>query len=147
MSDQQVHDLVTLRPATASERETINALLLSEGFFTVDVVDGITVAANEDDEMVGFVRVVDDEKGCAHIYPVVVYETWRGFGVGRVLVEQVMKDRGQVKLISRGHSNAFYEALGFKKAPWEDMADFVVDDCRACEIREECGPQPYLYRQ
>lgn len=146
MSDQQVHDLVTLRPANDEERISINALLASEGFDQVETVLGITVAANEDDEMVGFVRVQDDDEGCAHIYPVVVYETWRGFGVGRVLVEQVMEDRGQVKLISRGHSNKFYEALGFEKAPWEDMADFVVDDCNACELRDECGPQPYVYQ-
>lgn len=140
-----VHELVTLRPAREEERESINELLMSEGFFTVTVVDNITVAANEDDEMVGFIRVADDDEGTAHIYPVVVYETWRGFNVGRVLVEYVMQSRGRVKLISRGYANAFYEALGFKPASWEDMADFVVADCEECELRDECGPQPFVY--
>ena len=46
-------------------------------------IEGVRVAVNEDDEVVGFVRVVTSKEGVAFVNPVVTYRTWQGFGVGR----------------------------------------------------------------
>lgn len=135
-------DLFSLRPAVEADRPYIDALAYSEGMDRLPSLEGVTVAANGSDEPVGFIRIVRDSQGVAHVNPVAVHGLWRGYGVGRALMEQAQGECGELRLVSRGSSKPFYDALGFECCGWDLIEKGVSEDCDGCEMRAECGPQP-----
>lgn len=135
-------DLFTLRPAVEDDLEAINTYAYWEGMDVMPSLDNITVAESADGDVVGFIRIAMGANGIAHVNPVVTVETWRGYGVGKALVEDALAKYGELRLVSRGSSLGFYHAVGFENVPWEDIDMAVVDDCEGCEMREECNPQP-----
>ena len=139
-------DLFTLRGAVEADRPYLDSYTYAEGMDYLPGLDGVTVAANGDDEPVGFVRIVRGCQGIAHVNPVVVHGSWRGYGVGRALVEDAQRRFGELRLVSRGSSKPFYDALGFEECGWDLIDTNVTDDCDGCELREECCPQPMRRR-
>ena len=135
-------DLVTLRPAEERDLEYLNYYAYCEGMDSMPSAENITVAVNEDDIPVGFIRIAMGANGIAHVNPVVVLGTWRGHGVGRILTEDALAKHGELRLVSRGGSISFYRALGFTDLTWDQIDPLVVDDCGSCELRAECQPQP-----
>lgn len=140
-------DLFTLRPAREGDWELINYYAYSEGMDDIPSLDNVTVAANGDDQCVGFLRLAFSEAGVAHINPVVTYAEWRGFGVGRALVENACARHDEVRLVARGKSIGFYRALGFVEIPWEDIAPGVTEECDGCPLIDECGPLPMGWKK
>lgn len=136
------NELFTIRDARPDDKAVLDAYANAEGMDAIPSIEGVRVAANEDDEVVGFIRVSLNGEGVAFVNPVITHETWRGFGVGRALMEEALERYGEVRLVSRGVSKAFYEALGYEPIEWDDIEMTLVDDCDHCELREECGPQP-----
>ena len=103
----------------------------------------VRVAVNGDDEVVGFCRLQDDVNGIAYVNPIVVYPTWRGYNVGRALMDDAHALAGELRLIARGTSEGFYRKLGFVEMPWEDVdLEAAEEDCDNCPYRESCGPVP-----
>lgn len=134
---------VQLRPARDADMDYVNAYAAWEGMDAIPSPEGVTVAVNEDDVPIGFVRVwVDPQNGQAYVNPIVLYQPWRGFGIGRLLMEGVHERYGSVRLVSRGVSIPFYHALGYTDIDWELIAPEIAGDCDGCEMREECTPQP-----
>ena len=148
--EQAVSELFSLRPAREDDIPYINSYSYAEGMDNPPFDGGITVAVNDEDIPVGFIRIAEspvEENGAvrpiAHINPVVTTKQWRGFGVGRALVENAQREYGELRLIARGHNIPFYRLLGFKDASWAAIsAD--VNDCDGCEMREECNPLPMV---
>ena len=105
------NELFTMRPAREDDLELINIYAYNEGMPDIPGVEGVTVAANADDQVVGFIRIKHGADGIAHVNPVVVYAAWRRYGVGRALVEDALAREGELRLVSRGGSLAFYRAL------------------------------------
>lgn len=136
------NDLFSLRPARDDDMPLINAYAYAEGMPDIPNTEGVTVAANADDEPVGFIRIAFDDAGVAHVNPVVTYTAWRGYGVGRALVEDALARFGELRLVSRGGSLAFYRALGFEDAEWDAIKPSIAAECDGCELRDECQPQP-----
>ena len=136
------NELFTIRDARPDDKAVLDAYANAEGMDAIPSIEGVRVAANEDDEVVGFIRVSLNGEGVAFVNPVITHETWRGFGVGRALMEEALERYGEVRLVSRGVSKAFYEALGYEPIEWDDIEMTLVDDCDHCELREECSPQP-----
>lgn len=136
--------LFTLRPAKEEDRELIDAYTYAEGMDFLPSLENVTVAANDADQCVGFLRLAFSAKQVAHVNPVVVYSEWRGFGVGRALVEDALARCGELRLVARGGSIPFYRALGFSETSWENIAPGVTEDCEHCGIRQECGPLPMV---
>lgn len=136
------NELFTMREARVNDMALINAYAYREGMDTIPSIEGVTVAVNDDDEPVGFIRIKHGEDGVAHINPVVVYRPWRGYGVGRALVEAALAREGELRLVSRGSSYAFYCALGFEDASWDDIDPQIASECDGCELIEECRPTP-----
>lgn len=134
--------LFSIRAAEECDQASINTFAHAEGMDSIAVLEHVFVAVNETDEVVGFIRIAFDEKRVAHVNPVVVYSTWRGFGVGRALTEYVQDLFGELRLVSRGGSKAFYEALGFIPCTWEDIYPPIAQECDGCEMKDECGPTP-----
>lgn len=134
--------LFTLRPARESDRELIDAYAYAEGMDYLPSLERVTVAVNGDDIPVGFIRIALDSQGVAHINPVVTYREWRGYGVGRALVEDAEAAYGELRLVSRGSSRSFYDALGYECCSWELIEPGVSEDCDGCPLYDECSPQP-----
>lgn len=135
-------DLFQLRPAREADLAALNSFNLSEGMDALDGVEGITVAVNGGDEPVGYVRVVKGSSGHAFINPVVVHASWRGYRVGRALMDEALKRTGELRLVSRGSALGFYEALGYEPCSWDEIDEGVSEDCAGCSWRDECGPVP-----
>lgn len=138
--------LFTLRPARESDRPLIDSYTYAEGMDRLPSLERVTVAVNADDMPVGLIRIALSSQGIAHINPVVTYRAWRGYGVGRALVEAAEAEYGELRLVSRGSSKPFYDALGYEECGWDLIEPGVSDDCDGCELREECRPQPMRKR-
>lgn len=137
-----VESLFTLRPARESDRPLLDTYTYAEGMDYLPSLERVTVAVNSADEPVGFIRIAIDSHGVAHINPVVVYRDWRGYGVGRALVENAEAAYGELRLVSRGSSKPFYDALGYEDCGWDLIEKGVSEDCDGCPMYDECDPQP-----
>ena len=136
-------ELFTIRDARADDKSVLDAYANAEGMDAIPDIEGVRVAVNGDDEVVGFIRIaLDEEDGTAFVNPVITHETWRGYGVGRALMDEALARHGELRLVSRGGSLAFYEALGYERIGWDLIKMALVDDCDHCELRDECGPVP-----
>lgn len=135
-------DLIRIRTAEPDDCATLTAYSALEGMGPIEPEDTVRVAVSDDGDIVGFIRLVFDEAGVCHVNPVVVYSTWRGFGVGRALVEDALREFGELRLVSRGTSTPFYEALGFEAIPWDDIHPPIAAECDECELFDECDPLP-----
>lgn len=142
MSDE----LFTMRAAREDDMALINTYAYREGMPDIPGVEGVTAAVNDADQPVGFIRIKHGADGTAHINPVVVYEPWRRYGVGRALVEDALAREGELRLVSRGGSLAFYRALGFEDVPWDAIDPEIASECDGCELIDECRPQPVAKR-
>ena len=136
-------ELFTIRDATDEDLPVIDAYAYAEGMDDMPNAEGIRVAVEASGAIVGFCRMFRADDGNDYVRPMVTYPTWRGYGVGRALIEDALaRSNGQLLLISRGWSKAFYTACSFEDATWEDLDEVVREDCTYCEMREECNPQP-----
>lgn len=140
--------LFSIRDAEARDLGLINAYAAAEGMDVMPGTKRMRVAVNEEDEAVGFCRLQDDKTGIAYVNPIVVYEPWRGYGVGRALIEDAMGLAGELRLIARGNSQGFYECLGFVPMNWDEVdLEAASEDCDNCPRRTTCGPQPMKLTQ
>ena len=136
-------DLFTIRDARESDMELIDAYAHAEGMDRIPGPERVRVAVNDEDAVVGFCRLQDDVNGIAYVNPIVTYAPWRGYGVGRALIDDARMLAGELRLISRGTSEGFYRALGFVEMPWSDVdLEAASEDCDNCPYRAACGPVP-----
>ena len=136
-------DLFTIRDARESDMRLIDAYANAEGMDVMPGPERIRVAVNDDDVVVGFCRLQDDANGIAYVNPIVTYDAWRGYGVGRALIEDARAAAGELRLIARGASVGFYRKLGFSDMPWDEVdLHAASEDCDNCPYRESCGPVP-----
>lgn len=135
-------DLFTLRPAREGDRALIDSYAYAEGMDRLPSLDRVTVAANAADEPVGFIRISVGESHVARVNPIVVHASWRGYGVGRALIDDAQARYGELRLVSRGASKPFYDALGFEACAWDLIEGDLIEDCDGCPLFAECGPQP-----
>lgn len=89
----------TLRDARESDLAYLNAYAAAEGMDDLPSAENVRVAVNEDDVPVGFLRLQQGSNGAAHVNPVVSCATWRGWGVGRALMEEALASRGELRLV------------------------------------------------
>ena len=136
-------ELFTIRDAREGDMPLLDAYAAEAGMDAMPGFERIRVAVDANDVPVGFCRLQDDQQGIAYVNPIVVYEPWRGYGVGRALIEDARALAGELRLIARGESAGFYRALGFVDMPWE-WADLAAasEDCDRCIWRDECHPVP-----
>lgn len=134
--------LFSLRPARAQDLPLLNAYAATEGMDALGDVSGVTVAVNDEDVPVGFVRIQRGSNGAAHVNPVVSCSTWRGVGVGRALMEDALAREGELRFVARGPIVPFYRSLGCADLPWDAIASEIAADCDGCPMLGECCPQP-----
>lgn len=136
-------DLFTIRDACESDMPLIDAYAHEAGMDSIPGPTRVRVAVNGEDAVVGFCRLQDDVNGIAYVNPIVTYSAWRGYGVGKALIEDARAIAGELRLIARGSSEGFYRKLGFTEMPWEDVdLEAAEEDCDNCPYRASCGPVP-----
>ena len=135
-------DLFALRGAREGDRAFLDAYCYSEGMDNLPDLENVTVAVNSADEAVGFIRIAVGSNGVAHVNPIVVHSSWRGYRVGEALMEDAQRRFGELRLIARGSSKGFYEKLGFGECPWEEIDMSVTENCDVCTLVPECQPCP-----
>lgn len=135
-------ELFTIRDAQENDLPVLNTYNYQEGMDAFPSIENIRVAVNSEGEIVGYLRLAFSPEGIAHVNPVVTYPTWRGYGVGRALMDEALERHGELRFVARGASVGFYEKLGYTTIPWEDVCLDVAEDCRVCTLVDECNPQP-----
>ena len=136
-------ELFFIRDAREGDMAIIDMYAAEAGMDRIPGPSRVRVAVNADDEVVGFCRLQDDVNGIAYVNPIVTYSAWRGYGVGRALIEDARLLAGELRLIARGTSEGFYRKLGFVDMPWSEVdLEAAEEDCDNCPYRAECGPVP-----
>lgn len=136
-------ELFTIRDARDDDMALIDSYAVAEGMDHIPGTDRVRVAVNGQDVVVGFCRLQDDVNGIAYVNPIVTYAAWRGYGVGRALIEDARRIAGELRLISRGTSEGFYRKLGFTEMSWDDVdLEAASEDCDNCPYRDFCHPVP-----
>jgi len=135
--------IITIRSARESDMPLIDSYAAQEGMDAIPFSDTVFVALNADEELVGFIRLLKGNNGIYHVNPVVVYPTWRRYGVGRMLMDYALDLAGELRFVARGTSVAFYERLGAMPIGWEMVDMAVTENCDGCLMFDECGPVPF----
>ncbi|MDR0500309.1 MAG: GNAT family N-acetyltransferase [Coriobacteriales bacterium] len=151
LSDAKNKPLFTIRQADKRDLDLLASLFISEHMpvpSDEDLLSG-TVAVNDDDEVVGFIRIriVLDEicanKTGNYVYPVIVFANWRDRGVARALCDYELSRHGELKLVACSASQDFYPRAGFAFEDWSNIASVIAQDCKQCPDLTSCNPQPF----
>ena len=117
LSEQQYEQLLDLFSkewwTKGRTRQDVNAVLSGCSFY-IGIADRVT------DQLVGFARVLTDYYKYAYIYDVIVDEGHRGRGVGRLILENIIKhprlcDIKNLELTCADKHIPFYEQFGFSR--------------------------------
>ncbi|MEM8927326.1 MAG: GNAT family N-acetyltransferase [Bacteroidota bacterium] len=83
------------------------------------IENSLCFGAYRAEEQIGFARVLTDEVVLAHIMDVVIFEGYKGKGIGKILMEYILKDPRVRDVLSitlkTKDAHTFYEKYGFKK--------------------------------
>ena len=137
------HPDFTLRPAGPADEPRVRALMQLAGMgFAHDWMNA-TVAVDESDQAIGYIRIQATAKG-PHVAPVAVFEQWQGRGVGRALMQDALAHFGMLKLVARGDIAGFYRSLGCEEIPFDEISDELEEDCEHCPDRPLCRPVAFV---
>ena len=131
-----------IRAANENDITAINVLNESEGLDFVASIENTWVAVDVNDNLLGFIRMIMGNNGVMHINPVSTSKDYRGLGIGRMLVEDVVERFGEVRLIARGDTKGFYRALGAREINWTEVDPLAGHNCEGCAIVSSCAPMP-----
>lgn len=131
---------LTLRAATTSDTDAI-ARLATEADIDELSNRGCFFVAEQDDEMIGFIRLVEAD-GIWHVNPVVVTSSRRRTGIGAMLMRFARSHFGELRFVARGYAVPFYEALGCESVAWDAIAPLIAADCDDCSMAPTCGATP-----
>jgi predicted N-acetyltransferase YhbS len=144
--------LFTIRPAAERDLPLLTSLFAEDGMALPqrsELLSG-TVAVNNDDEAVGFIRVLpiqDADNPAAngnYVYPVIVFVSWRKHGVATALIEYELARYHELKLVACRSSQGFYPRIGFEPLAWSEVANRIAHDCELCPDLPTCHPQPFV---
>ncbi len=101
-----------------------------------------------------FLVIVDEGEvaGCAELAPLstsvaevrslVIDEHLRGLGLGRALVDEIMRDArldGFASICAFTHEPAYFARLGFSLVPHAWLPEKIAMDCAGCSLFRRCG--------
>lgn len=130
----------TIRPATQADWPAVLQLAATAHIDQLSA-GRKTFVAEQDSEIVGFIRLVESN-GIWYVNPVVVDPSMQRKGIGRQLMQFANKQFGELRFVARGYAVPFYEALSCEPIAWDQIAPIVADDCTECDMQETCFPVP-----
>jgi N-acetylglutamate synthase-like GNAT family acetyltransferase len=113
----------SLRPARETESGQIKALIHLVGINPMDLDwKRFVVAVNDQDEMIGCCQLKPHGKDILELASLAVYPEHRGKGVGRALIEYLLKASPRpLYLMCESSLGPLYEKFGFREIPYGEM--------------------------
>jgi N-acetylglutamate synthase-like GNAT family acetyltransferase len=113
----------TLRPARETESAQIKDLIHLVGINPIDLDwRRFVVAVNEQDEVIGCGQLKPHGKDILELASLAVYPAHQGKGVGRALIEYLLKDSPRpLYLMCESSVGPLYEKFDFREIPYEEM--------------------------
>ena len=134
-----------IRKGMAEDLPALQDLLLE-----VSMGDGVNpedfLVAEETGALAGAV-CLQRYGACAYVRAMAVHDRWRGQGVGRQLVEELLSGQDQVKVVARGSAVPFYRKMGFRTIAWDTVDPEVSQECAQCPDVAACHPEPMLFER
>ena len=126
------------------EGEVANGVILPRSDDEIATnIRSYTVAADADDNIVGYVALHIHSPRLAEVRSLVVGAPWRGRGIGRRLVELALeegKSLGVRDVLALTYSKEFFERLGFNEIQKSDIPEHKIwQDCIKCKHFPVCN--------
>jgi N-acetylglutamate synthase-like GNAT family acetyltransferase len=117
------HMTYTIRPARETESAQIKALIHLVGINPMDLDwKRFIVAVNDQDEMIGCGQLKPHGTDVLELASLAVYPEHQGQGVGRALIESLLKGSPRpLYLMCESSVGRLYEKFGFREIPYEEM--------------------------
>ena len=142
---------IAIRTASVRDADAIHELIdehLTEGHLLPRELGEILVHAHrflvavQDDEVLACAELAPLSHTVAEVRSMVVTREARGGGVGRRIVNELMRratTAGFEKLCAFTHSPGYFVHLGFSIVPHAWLPEKIVTDCHACSQFRRCG--------
>ena len=113
----------SLRPAREAEAAQIKDLIHFVGINPMDLDwKRFIVAVNDQDEMIGCGQLKPHGKEILELASLAVYPEHQGEGIGRALIEYLVKDSSRpLYLMCESSVGLLYEKFGFREIPYKEM--------------------------
>ncbi len=113
----------TLRPARESEAGQIKDLIHLVGINPMGLDwKRFVVAVNDQDEMIGIGQLKSHGEDILELASIAVYPEYQGQGVGRGIIEYLLKDSPRpLYLMCESSNGPLYEKFGFREIAYAEM--------------------------
>jgi N-acetylglutamate synthase-like GNAT family acetyltransferase len=142
---------IAIRTACARDADAIHELIdehLAEGHLLPRELGEVLVhvhrfvVAVQDDEVLACAELAPLSHAVAEVRSMVVTREARGRGVGRRVVNELVRRAtaaGFEKICAFSHSPEYFVHLGFSIVPHVWLPEKIVTDCHACSRFRRCG--------
>ena len=142
---------IALRAATAADADAIHALITThtaEGHLLPRTREEIAVhahrfvVASDNGAIVACADLAPLSRTVAEVRSLVVSAAARSLGVGRRLVDELVRRAGVGgfdKLCAFTHSAGYFVEMGFSIVPHQWLPEKIDIDCRTCAQFRQCG--------
>lgn len=150
---------IGLRTASSSDVDAIHALIEAhqdEGHLLprtrTDIesrVGRFVVAVDARGRLVGCAELVPLSSAVAEVRSLVVHADARHDGVGRRLVDELVRRAGTMgfdRLCAFTHGPGYFMRLGFSLVPHHWVREKIAADCQGCALFRRCGQHAVLLR-
>ena len=113
----------TLRPARETESHAIKELIHLVGINPIGVDwKRFVVAVDSQDQIIGIGQLKPHGKNILELASIAVYPAYRGEGIARSIIEQLLKDSPRpLYLMCEFKNGTLYEKFGFREIPYKEM--------------------------
>lgn len=99
------------------------------------------IVAVKSKELIGF-AFTGFEAGIPYLRQIVIAPESQHSGVGRRLVQKLLKDFPGLHVVARGDAAGFYTRLGFIPIQWQEIPPALNEECQRCAELKSCMPVP-----
>ena len=93
---------------------------------SADLGAGLVFDANKN--LIGFARIITDFVTTFYLMDVVIDEAYRGQGIGKMLMDEIMKDVGHLYgILHTDSAQGFYERYGFVVTAIAESGEYTME--------------------
>ncbi|MDD2273060.1 MAG: GNAT family N-acetyltransferase [Desulfuromonadaceae bacterium] len=140
-----------------AEEELRGIFLDSDMDIAGDIQEHVLI--RKDDEIIGGGMLAQTDDKVFHLLVFAVKESARKHGIGRLLIEELLRQPWQycidssavleknhkVTTVAKGQSAEFYKKVGFVPCDFSDLAQPFHEQCLECPELDDCNPVAMVY--